>query len=202
MESLSRLVSGLGTRSEQIGQIVDAIAGIAAQTNLMALNAAIEAARAGEHGRGFAVVADEVRKLAEQASMSAGQITELVGGIQHETQEAIASVERSTEQTAACLDTAAQAGDAFAQIRDAVGRVAAEIREVSTASRALTDSTDKVEESMRLIADVTRQGVSRTLDVSAATEEKLASMEEIHTFAASLAHMAEEMEKLMGRFKA
>ena len=49
---------------DELGEVVDAIAGIAAQTNLLALNATIEAARAGDAGRGFAVVAREVKSLA------------------------------------------------------------------------------------------------------------------------------------------
>jgi methyl-accepting chemotaxis protein len=201
IDHLARLVRGLGERSRQIGQIVDAITDIAGQTNLLALNAAIEAARAGEHGRGFAVVADEVRKLAEQASASAGQITQLVGTIQSEIDEAVVSMQRGTEEVAAGMAGVSEAGEAFARIRAAVLEVTGQVQEVSAATRSLTASTEKVAQAMREIAGVTEMTAARTLDVSAATEEQLASMEEIHASAASLAGLAEELEKLMGRFK-
>lgn len=202
MKHLTHLMSGLGERSGQIVHIVELITQIAGQTNLLALNAAIEAARAGEQGRGFAVVADEVRKLAEQASSSAQEITQLVELIQKETLEAVASMEKGAQEVTVGMGGVMQAGEVFSHIRAAVSGVAKDVQDVSEASRTLTDSTQKVAHSMQIISTVTQTAVSRTLDVSAATEEQLASMQEIHTSAASLANLAEDLEKLIGRFKA
>lgn len=67
---------------DEISNMTDMIADIAAQTNLLALNAAIEAARAGDQGRGFAVVAEEIRQLAEESSSTVVKIQNLTQEVQ------------------------------------------------------------------------------------------------------------------------
>ncbi|KIH82050.1 methyl-accepting chemotaxis protein [Pseudomonas batumici] len=118
IEGSSALIAKLGERSEQITAIVNTIRGIAEQTNLLALNAAIEAARAGEQGRGFAVVADEVRLLAARTSGSTAEISEMIGMIQSETQQAIDSMTGTRDRAAKGVDLADQAGTVILQIRD------------------------------------------------------------------------------------
>jgi methyl-accepting chemotaxis protein len=88
-------VNQLQQNSNQVNSIVSLIQGIAAQTNLLSLNASIEAARAGEAGNGFSVVADEVRKLAIASSDAAKQIATLL----HSMIEDITSLVFSTDTT-------------------------------------------------------------------------------------------------------
>lgn len=198
---LSQIVRGLGTQSQEIGQILEVISGIADQTNLLALNAAIEAARAGENGRGFAVVADEVRKLAEQSSHSAQKISRLITTIQQETSKAVNAMEVSTKEVTSGIDIVNNAGESFQLIQEYVNQVATRIEEVSHSARNLSSHTQQVVQSTNYIsqmADITSSG---TQNVSAASEEQLAAMEEIASSAASLSHMAEELHALISKFK-
>ena len=116
-------IEALDKQSQLISSIIKTISGIAAQTNLLALNAAIEAARAGEQGRGFAVVADEVRQLAARTSQAAEEIVEVVQKNQNLAQNAVDSMGSSRELAEQGLGLANEAGEVIVDIQDGAQRV-------------------------------------------------------------------------------
>lgn len=197
----AQVIKELGKRSSEIGGILEVITGIAGQTNLLALNAAIEAARAGEHGQGFAVVADEVRKLAEQSEASAKQIGNLIISIQKETELAVQTMGSVTNEVIEGISAIDQAGSSFNRIQDSVQEVAREIEQVSSAVQQMSGGAEHIVKSMDVISLIAKESAEGTQNVSAATEEQLAAMEEIEASATTLSQLAEELRDTVGKFK-
>lgn len=198
---LGKIIHSLGERSEEINQIVNVISDIASQTNLLALNAAIEAARAGEHGKGFAVVADEVRKLAEQSAKSTESIRQLIGTIQDDTKQAVDSMNKGTEEAEKGITVVNNAGQSFTQIQQFVDNVSSQIQEVSASIAQMTQGAQQVVEAVSEIDEIARKTTGQGQEVSAATEEQLASMQEIASSAASLSYMAEDLQEAVRKFR-
>jgi len=194
-------IRGLGTKSEQIGGIVDTITAIAEQTNLLALNAAIEAARAGDQGRGFAVVADEVRKLAEESQHAAASIAALITEIQGETAKAVEVVELGARRTDEGVDTVDEARTSFEEIAGSVGDVTERVHEIVEAIGEIAASSDRVRDHVGGVAHVAEQSSASAEQVSASTEQTSASTQEIAASAQDLARTADELEQLVAGFK-
>ncbi len=194
------VVAKLGQRSQEIGQIVNTISGIAGQTNLLALNAAIEAARAGEQGRGFAVVADEVRKLAEQSQDAAKQISALILEIQGETNKAVEAMNEGTREVKVGDEVANQARVAFGQIASLVEQVSSQVRDLAAAINRLTGSSEQVVTAIHHMDSISKDSVGRTQTVSAATQQQLAAVEEVSTASQALANIVEGLQQTVRRF--
>jgi len=196
----TEVVTKLGERSKEIGQIVDTISGIAAQTNLLALNAAIEAARAGEQGRGFAVVAEEVRKLAEQSQEAAKEIATLINEIQSDTQSAVTVMNNGTNEVKLGTEVVNNAGQSFEDIFGMINQMSSQVEETSVAIQQMAASSQQIVTSVRDIDRISKDIAGQTQTVSAASEEQSASMEEIASSSQSLAKMAQDLQETVSKF--
>jgi methyl-accepting chemotaxis protein len=173
MNSAISAMAEIEKSSEKISQIIGVIDEIAFQTNLLALNAGVEAARAGEAGKGFAVVASEVRALAQRSAEAAKEIKSLIS--------------TSTQQVEQGVGLVGQTGTALQQI-------AAQVKEMSELVNAISSSA---QEQSTALAEV-NVAVNQMDQV---TQQNAAMVEESTAASHNLAKEADELARLIARFK-
>ena len=187
VRSSAGVVEKLGTRSDQIGEIVATIENIADQTNLLALNAAIEAARAGEQGRGFAVVADEVRALAERTTRATREIGTMIKSIQQETRQAVQAMEEGVEEVERGTAGAASSGQALKEILEQINAVTGQINQIATAAEEQTAATREISDNIQQISDTVQTAARSSQEISGASSQ--------------LSRLSVEMQEMVGRFR-
>ncbi|WP_158560936.1 methyl-accepting chemotaxis protein [Paenibacillus contaminans] len=197
----SNVVKRLAGHSEEIGSIVEMIAKIAAQTNILALNANIEAARAGEHGKGFAVVAAEVRKLAGQSEEAAGRIEELVANIKADTVDAMEAIEKGAHEASDGAASIRRADEAFQTIYEAVCRISADMQDVSAVSEEMSASSEQLTATVEETAAIAKRSAERTDEIVAITEDQLSAMKGVSESLDSLNRLAQNLKQAVTVFR-
>lgn len=194
-------VIGLDKQSKEISKLIAVIKDIAEQTNLLALNAAIEAARAGEQGKGFAVVADEVRKLAEQVSISVVDITQIVSNIQNETNDVTNSLQGGYKEVEKGKEQIVTTGNTFEQIDRSLSEVAKGIKYISQNLGNLAENSDIINKSIEEIAAVSEESAAGIEETAASVEQSSHSMQQVASSANHLTVIADDLKKLIQRFR-
>ncbi|MDP3130236.1 MAG: methyl-accepting chemotaxis protein, partial [Bacillota bacterium] len=167
LTAMIQRITDISRQSDSLQEANDAIASIAAQTNLLAMNAAIEAAHAGDSGRGFSVVSEEIRKLAESAAEQSKQIAETIKTIR----SGIAELDDDSTVT----------DKAFASVRERISGLATLETQIKSAmdeqgegSRNIIQSTG----SLRQITNDVRQGSEEMVSGSLAIESEMSRLVE------------------------
>jgi twitching motility protein PilJ len=183
----SKKVKRLTESSQEISKIVGLISEISAKTNLLAFNASIEAVRAGEHGQGFRIVADEVRRLAEQVTESTKDIEQLVTGIQLETGEVLAMMEKGTEQVVTGTRLVADTRETLSGLVEISQKIDQLVQTISVSTASQTIASQQVSQTIKEVAQVAEDTSMESQAVSAKLKQ--------------LVNVAEELQNSVAKFR-
>ena len=215
MATTFELVTQINESVESIKEITDLIGGIAAQTNLLAMNAAIEAAHAGDAGRGFAVVAEEIRKLAEAASRSsqqiAGNLKLIVAKIGsadssgNAMKDAFLLIDSDARSLAAALTEIFSSMNELraggGQILEAMTVLRGVSSTVDDGSLNITQSSAEIRDAMMIMQKVTGQVRSGISDIQAGMNDIDASATNVRDVATRLGELGETLNVSLTGFK-
>ncbi|OUD10608.1 hypothetical protein BVC71_03710 [Marivivens niveibacter] len=180
--------------SRRIDKIVDAIANVAIQTNMLAVNGAVEAARAGEYGKGFAVVSTDIQNLAEDAQKNADDIKDMVKGIQDQIVIVRNDLIETAENSLAEVERARGTTKLLEQVADDMAIVLEGNTEILNSSDEILEAIATARQGMEQIASAAEQAQTAANQAAMAAEEQRKGAEELSAAIDNIAASADELQ--------
>jgi len=187
MDAIAASMGRLSEQSQTIGQIIATVEDLAAQSNLLAVNAAIEAAKAGEHGKGFGVVAQEVKSLAGQSRQATNEVRTLLSDIQKATTTAVLATEQGSKAVDAGARQTEVAGESIQALAGSVTEAAQAATQIAASSQQQLVGVDQVAAAMESIKQASTQNV--------------ASAQQLETAARNLNDLGQRLTQMVERYK-
>jgi methyl-accepting chemotaxis protein len=147
----------LGKKSQQIGAVLDIVAELAEQTNILAINATIEAAGANEAGKRFAVVADEIRKLADRVAGSTKEIRGMIEDVRSSVNTTVMTTESGSKSVDAGAKQFSEVAAVFAEIAGLVGTTTEAAREIELSTKQQSTAVEQVNVAITSAAQATKE---------------------------------------------
>jgi methyl-accepting chemotaxis protein len=147
----------LGKKSQQIGAVLEIVAELAEQTNILAINATIEAAGASEAGKRFAVVADEIRKLADRVAGSTKEIRGLIDDVRSSVNTTIMTTEGGSKSVDAGARQFSEVAAAFGEIASLVSTTTEAAREIELSTKQQATAVEQVNIAITSAAQATKE---------------------------------------------
>jgi methyl-accepting chemotaxis protein len=168
MEAIGESMMRLSEQTQAIGQIIASVEDLAAQSNLLAVNAAIEAAKAGEQGKGFGVVAQEVKSLAEQSRAATDRVRTILSDIQKATTAAVMATEQGNKAVEAGSRQTEIAGQSIQALTATVSEAAQAATQIAASSQQQLVGMDQVAGAMENIKQASTQNVASARQLESA----------------------------------
>jgi methyl-accepting chemotaxis protein len=194
-------INNLNEITLEIDNILSIINSMANQTNILSINASIEAARAGEAGKGFGVVAGKIKDLAEESANSAGKIKDLINDIKEKAENTSLKMKVGIQEIDNGKQQVIAAREAFGNINLSIQEVVSNLNETDLVVQSIKSDSIEITDHIDYIATISEENSARTQEVAAASQEQTAFVEEMMVLADTLAQMAEDLNKLIARFK-
>ncbi len=186
-EEVSEQIKNIAEQSENLTEANEAIAAIAEQTDLLAMNAAIEAAHAGDAGKGFAVVADEIRQLAETSSTQSDEIKKLLGGIS----SAIMGIVSSSQKSAA----------SFESVGTKIVQLDSLIKEVQEGMQEENGGVEKIFSTMNTLDSTTAEITTASSHIKDAAKKLSSGAQDLEDMAVETKQKTDEAKSNMDKMR-
>ncbi|MBQ8147201.1 MAG: cache domain-containing protein [Lachnospiraceae bacterium] len=191
-ESIQVIYEQTNMTNESVQKIKEAtglITAIAAETNLLSLNASIEAARAGEQGRGFAVVAAQIQQLAEQSNESAKQIETIISYLNADSEKAVKTMDVVKDIMDKQTVNVEKTDERFQ-------KVISGIADSLEAINRIAEKTENLDKARVNVIDTVQSLTAIAEENAASTEETFASITEISSIIADISAEADELKQI------